>query len=252
MNTQNITLETLAQAYNELNNKFVTAENELNNLRNTLNNNQAGPSNNALTEAISNISSRRPKARRPDSYRGKGSISSWITHMNNYLVGTPDNESLQIAVSYLEGAAHEWWIVYQNSVEGHLITNWTQLIPALRNRFETLNKTKIARGKLAKWKQVKDVASFNDDFLKIILDIPNISMEEQLDRYSRGLKPHIWKELCTRDYENLTDAMRDAERVESAHKRLGSRGPGKPPFVARAPGNGRPDGPTPMDIKRYD
>ena len=56
MNTQNITLETLAQAYNELNNKFVTAENELNNLRNTLNNNQAGPSNNALTEAISNIS----------------------------------------------------------------------------------------------------------------------------------------------------------------------------------------------------
>lgn len=39
----------------------------------------------------------------------------------------------------------------------------------------------------------KDVATFNDDFLKIILDIPNISMEEQLDRYSRGLKPHIWK-----------------------------------------------------------
>lgn len=245
-NTQNITLEALVQAYNELSNKFTTAENEISNLRNTLN--QGGPSNVALTNALSNMSTRRPTPRRPDSYKGKGSISSWITHMNNYLVGSPDNETLQISVSYLEGAAHEWWIAYQNSPEGHLVTNWVQLIPALRNRFETLNKTKIARDKLAKWKQVKDVASFNDDFLKIILDIPNISMEEQLDRYSRGLKPHIWKELCTRDYENLTDAMRDAERVESAHKRLGPRGTGKPPFVPRNPGSGKLDGPTPMDI----
>lgn len=244
-NPPNITLEALAQAYAELNNKFTNAENEITNLRNALNHNQAGSSN-ALTQAISGLSSR-PKTRRPDSYTGKGSITSWITHMNNYLASTPDEEALQIAISYLDGAAHEWWIVYQKTVEGVSIKTWSELAPALRIRFETLNKTKIARDKLAKWKQVKNVSAFNDDFLKIILDIPNISVEEQLDRYTRGLKPHIWKELCTREYENLTDAMRDAERVESAHRRLTPRA-GRPATTLVNSGNGRNDGPTPMDI----
>ena len=253
MNPQNLqtpqalTLESLAQAYNELNNKFTSAETEISILRNALNSTQAGPSNSALTDALTNASSR-VRPRRPNSYNGKGSISSWITHMDNYLGETPSEQSLQIAVSYMEGAAHEWWIVYQQSLEGHLITTWPQLIPALRNRFDTLNKTKIARDKLARWKQVKDVATFNDDFLKIILDIPNISIDEQLDRYSRGLKPYIWKELCTRDYNNLTDAMRDAERVESAHRRLGPKSNGRSPIPQRNQGNGKHDGPTPMDI----
>lgn len=44
------------------------------------------------------------------------------------------------------------------------------------------------------------------------------------------------------------DAMRDAERVVSAYKRLVPRGPGKAPFVPRATGTGKSDGPTPMDI----
>jgi hypothetical protein len=116
------------------------------------------------------------------------------------------------------------------------------LQPALIKRFDTLNKVKIARDKLAKWKQIKDVPSFNDDFQRIILDIPNISVEEQIDRYTRGLKAYIWKELCTKEYSTLNDAMRDAERVESAHKRLGKN----PRQESRNPRNTQE--PTPMDI----
>ena len=86
-------------------------------------------------------------------------------------------------------------------------------------RFDTLNREKVARDKLAKWRQVKDVQSFNEDFQKILLDIPNISMEEKVDRYTRGLKSYIWKELCTKDYTEITEAMKDAESVEAAHKR---------------------------------
>ncbi len=81
------------------------------------------------------------------------------------------------------------------------ITNWTPLKEALTSRFETLNKEKIARDKLAKWKQLKDVSTFNDDFQSIILYIPNISIEEQIARCTRGLKHYIWKELCTNEYE---------------------------------------------------
>lgn len=46
-------------------------------------------------------------------------------------------------------------------------------------------------------------------------------MEEQVDRYCRGLKSYIWKELCPKYYAILGGAMRDAERIESANRRVG-------------------------------
>ena len=54
-------------------------------------------------------------------------------------------------------------------------------------RFETFNMSKIARDNLARWKQVKDVWSFNEDFQKTLLDIHKIALEEQMDRYAREL-----------------------------------------------------------------
>ena len=236
MNPNNLTLEALFQAYQELQNNFNNSQNEIHGLRNQLQTAQN------QMQHVAPSSNSGPKHKRPDSYKGKGSITSWITHMTNYIGNTPDTHALSIAVSYLEGSAHEWWIAYHQTPEGQNIATWSALQPALIRRFDTLNKAKIARDKLAKWKQMKDVSSFNDDFQKIILDIPNISVEEQIDRYTRGLKPYIWKELCTKEYYQLNDAMRDAERVESAHKRLG-----KPPRnEPRTPRNTQV--PTPMDI----
>ncbi len=61
---------------------------------------------------------------------------------------------------------------------------WTQcfhlecLKEALIARFETVNQENIARDMHVKWKQLKDVATFNEDFQRIILDIPNISVDE--------------------------------------------------------------------------
>jgi len=161
-----------------------------------------------------------PKKNKPDKFSGKSSVKSWVTHMDNYLGESESTKSLHLAASYLSGTAHEWWIGY-SSTEGKEVQSWCGLKQALLARFDTLNKEKIARDKLARWRQVKDVATFNDDFQRILLDIPNISTEEQIDRYTRGLKPYIWKELCTKDYIELSDAMKDAERVESAHRRAG-------------------------------
>lgn len=165
----------------------------------------------------------KPKKHKPEKYDGKGSVTSWAIHMDNYLEDATENDSLPLAISYLAGAAHEWWIVFRESDEGKQVQSWSNLRKALISRFDTLNKEKVARDKLARWRQVKDVPTFNDDFQKILLDIPKISKEEQVDRYTRGLKSYIWKELCTKDYKELSEAMRDAERVEAAHRRVGTR-----------------------------
>ena len=177
----------------------------------------------ARLQAQSSVQSPQVKLKKPDSYKGKGSISSWVVHMDNYTRSSSPEHAFLIAVSFLEGNAHEWWIVHSLTEEGRNIVTWQGLKEALIKRFQPLNKTKMARDKLAKWKQVRDVSSFNEDFLRILLDIPNISEEEKIDRYTRALKPYVWKEMCTKDYGELSEAMADAERIEEAHRRIGTR-----------------------------
>ena len=147
----------------------------------------------------------------------------------------------------MTGNAHEWWIVFSKTSDGEGVQSWETLKQALVYRFETLNKEKIARDKLARWKQVKDVSSFNEDFNKILLDIPDIGMNDQIDRYSRGLKSYIWKALCTKEYTKLSDLMRDAERVESAYRGQGTQGT-RTSGGKSGSGNGRNEGPVPMEI----
>ncbi len=74
--------------------------------------------------------------------------------------------------------------------DGRQVSTLLKLGESLIGRFEALNKFKIARDKLARWKQIKDVPSFNEDFQKILLIISTITVEEQLDRYARGLKTY--------------------------------------------------------------
>ena len=88
---------------------------------------------------------------------------------------------------------------------------------AMIKRFQTFNKEKISEDKLAKWRQMKNVVQFNNDFQKIILDITDTCFPEQLYRYTRGLKPYICKEMRNQDSKNLTEALRDEERIEVAH-----------------------------------
>ena len=84
--------------------------------------------------------------------------------MKNYVSHGPDEQKLAIAVSFLEGNAHEWWIVHSTMEAGKHVHTWQQLRQALLKRFQPLNKVKNARDRLAKWKQLKDVATFNEEF----------------------------------------------------------------------------------------
>ena len=138
-------------------------------------------------------SSKDLKPKEPESFTGKGSVHIWITHVTNYIGSDQNPQAFSIDISYLEGPAHEWWIGCKEAEEAQQINIWRLLDEALIYRFEFLNSLKSARDKLAKWRQIKDVSSFNEDFQKILLDIPSITIEERTDRYARGLKPFIWR-----------------------------------------------------------
>ena len=249
MSGQPVSLDSLAQAVNELQMRLNEAHTQITNQRNELNVAalKVGSPEQELVVARTQSAEKAPntpKKNKPISFNGKGSVSSWCVQMSNYLGGRNDIDSMNIALSYLTGNAHEWWIVYSKTSDGESIQSWEGLKQALVYRFETLNKEKIARDKLARWKQVKDVSSFNEDFNKILLDIPDIGMNDQIDRYSRGLKSYIWNALCIKEYSKLSDLMRDAERVESAYRGQGTR----PSGAKSGSTSGRNEGPVPMEI----
>lgn len=154
------------------------------------------------------------KPNKPSLFSGKvGTIDSWCAHMDSYLTGTDPAEARRIACTYLEGEAFSWWHTYRDQAA---LKDWPTLRAALVRRFNPLNKVQAARNKLHAWHQIKDVGTFNKSFLAIVLDIPDITEEEKIDRYSRGLKKDIWERLCTKSYEDLESLMTDALRVEAA------------------------------------
>ncbi len=111
------------------------------------------------------------------------------------------------------------------SEEGRGVTTWPQLQQELIGRFEISNKNKFARDRLARWRQIKDFAAYSEDFQKILLYIPNITTEEQVDHYARGLKSYNWRELCTKKYRSRREPMKDEQRVEMAHRLFGRAAP---------------------------
>lgn len=166
---------------------------------------------------MNSLGSKKILVNKPEVFKGdtSQSLDAFIGHMELYLTQVPQEQMLNVAVSFLGEHAFDWFKVTQ-VVDG--INTWEALKTKLKERFEPVNKVKSARDKLAVWKQVGSVTQFNESFLKIIIDIPNISTDEVIDRYRRGLKAYISTELCTRTYESLTQVMADSLSVESAKK----------------------------------
>lgn len=181
----------------------------------------------------------KPKLSKPTAFFGRaGAIDAWASHMDTYVAKATPGEALLIATSYLQGEAFSWWQTHAGKAD---ISDWPTLREALKVRFNPLNKVQAARDLLHKWKQMKDVASYNKSFQSIVLDIPDITMTEQVDRYSRGLKSYIWEALCLKRYDTLDEVMLDALKVEAAKRGVRR--------ISNTEGTTAADrGPAPMDI----
>ena len=154
------------------------------------------------------------KPHKPSLFFGKsGTIEAWCSHMDAYVSGSEPDEACRIACTYLDGEAFTWWQSYNAATS---VPDWDTLRTCLIRRFNRLKKVQAARNKLHRWRQLKDVGSFNKTFLSIVMDIADITESETIDRYSHGLKRAIFEPLCIRTYDNLESLMTDALRIESA------------------------------------
>jgi hypothetical protein len=150
----------------------------------------------------------------PDFYDGHPlKLNDWLFQIQNFfnLVHIPESKMVSLAVSLLRGSTLTWW---RNLSPLTRPAQFQDFQRALTQQFQIDDETRLARDLLAKLSQNSSVHSYTETFRSIILQIQDMTDAEAKDRYMRGLKPKIAKEVLLRDCKDLNDMIKIAERFD--------------------------------------
>ena len=150
-------------------------------------------------------SNKPPKPQTFHANKDANLVRSWVLQVDLYFaaVSEPDSTKLNYAVALLRENALIWW---QSLKPEERPRDWPSLGQLMINYFAPLSATINARDRLAKLQQKSSVRIYTDEFKRLVLNIPDISEPEKMDRYRRGLKTQV-KLLTTFANPGNFDAM---------------------------------------------
>jgi len=158
-----------------------------------------------------------------DNFYGKRNedLPAWIFQAEEQLAMlnvTEDDLKIRIAGCALREAAKTWYYSVRSETlpETERITTWDSFKTAMREQFSPINPIKIARDQLAELRQTGGVREYTSKFRQLCTIIsPEISEWEKFDRYVRGLKPRVRREVELRDISTFVEAVKLAEKVDN-------------------------------------
>lgn len=169
---------------------------------------------NALNQNMHNTDAL--KIGKPEKFSGKYA-RSWLQSLENIFSNvnetTSEEKKIKYAVSFMTGQALEWWELININDEIN-IDSFNIFKKLLLEYFEPANKELNARRILSSIKQMGklySVTNYNREFTKWLLQVPTMSLEEQIFLYSKGLKQNIRIELERAEPNNLQEAMNIAD-----------------------------------------
>jgi dUTP pyrophosphatase len=184
------------------------------------------------------------KIEKPTKFDGRRpEVSNWLFSMEQYLkLADIRRDEVATAATFLEGSAATWWrlLVEANAAP----RRWTDFYNAVFHQFKAPNAIYSARNRLDALKQTTSVTAYNEAFNRTIMEIPDIAAAEMLDRYVRGLKTEIRKEVTLRAPRTFFEAMNVAARVDAIlfESRRSERGQDRRPEQFRRQQTARPQG----------
>jgi Retrotransposon gag protein len=203
----------------------------------------------------------RLKPVKPESYSGsrKEDLDTFLFAVRQYCLQQNElSEARQVlfAGQMLKGSAALWWRTYlQQNVQQP--ASWDDFCAVIRRQFMPVDKVKIARDQIAVLRQDKGVREYTTRFRHLLLNIPTMGHEEQMDKYIRGLKPTIRRELELRlplleHAATIEDAINMAETIDAVEYRVFGNRPIIPNSNRVRPGRSyaqaaRPQ-PVPMEL----
>jgi hypothetical protein len=161
-----------------------------------------------------------PKNYRPEGpphYHGRPGedLEAWLFQVKESNELFPINEEMQrvryVALSLRDTAA--LWYAAVQMKEPPEINDWETFVTKLRKQFMSEDQTFKARNLMHSLKQTGSVRAYSVKYRSIQLLIPNVSEEEQVDRYIRGLKDFAWR-VWRKKHKTLNEAMIYAEELD--------------------------------------
>ena len=148
-------------------------------------------------------------------------VGEWISSVEYFarFHRMDDRQLIEFVPSLFSGTIFNWWQrmqEYEEKGQTAPISNWQQLKGRILDKFQPFVTAEMARDKLAVMKQNNmTVVEYANSLHEIAMAIPDANDAEKKDRFIRGLKMTIRKEVVTRRPVTLEDAIVLAERFES-------------------------------------
>lgn len=188
------------------------------------------------------------KAPKPDVFKGTKSeaatVRLWVLSLDTYFatVNLSDTDQLKFSLTLLRESALLWW----NSLAIKPAT-FTAFKDALVDYYQPVSAQLAARDELAHLQQTGSVKAYTDAFKRCLTNIPDMSDNEKVDRYHRGLKRDIRVQVALSRVQTLDAAIEVAERTDEIL--YGSRRSTALSSLNRSgPSVFRSHGPKPMEL----
>jgi len=170
------------------------------------------------------------KPLQPSAFHGNSSsnVEQWCQELERYFhicgIGEHDSRRAALASTYLRDAASTWYISAMKNHELTADSPWSEFRAQIVARFRRFAAARVARAALKKLRHHAKVQGYTAEFMKLMQDIPDMSVADQLDHYLDGLQRHIALEVDREQPATLAQAMEAAQRVELL---LSTRGQGQ-------------------------
>lgn len=195
---------------------------------------------------------------KPDSYSAlprespPNHLHQVETYLTAYGVDLNTTAAVTHAAGFLAGSALKWYRLHLNSVATGLeadFPNFEAYEQALISKFAPAEPEREARNRLEKLRQTGSAREYARNFITLMLDIPEMREKDRLEKFMRGLKPHLRLQLELKGPSTLQRALEWAVRIDqlmwdAQHYRSGN-------FASNSSsGNnsGANNGPAPMEL----
>jgi hypothetical protein len=147
---------------------------------------------------------------------------NWVHCMENYLLANNVDlsgvSSVQLAAGYLVDSALTWYRLHLAEVDrGTTLpyADWHSFKEALLKKFVVVAPETLARTKLYTIKQTTSVRAYATEYNLCMLDIPDMTEKDRVDRFLRGLKADIRVLVELQKPPTLVEAVELATQIDS-------------------------------------
>lgn len=176
---------------------------------------QANPPANPLFQALKHV--------KLPTYSGEKDaeeLETWLFLFQEYFTANPGStaeQQLRLAGMQLRGQAATWWRDINQKPPHQRPQDWNAFANELKHMFLPVNHVKLARDKLATARQRDrdSLATYTTYMRRLFLSIPNLSEDDKVDRYVRGLQPYLRKETYLAEPATFESAAQIAAKHDA-------------------------------------